>query len=320
MLDLSMNDEDYAVNSTVRWAKGVAIISVLTSLVVAAPRPAAAQQVCGAAGTYFVMTGMVASGTVVVTGAGQASGFAALACGNGALASGDGTVAVGGFAGFNSNDAGNVNNTFIGKSSANNVVGFANVAIGELTGSRVKGSTNIAIGQSAGSQVTGSANSAVGPGSGFQVNGASNVAFGRSAGAFVTGNNNVAIGSGAGSGTPARALGDSNTVAIGNEAVASADGGVAIGNGAQATRANQLVLGTAKYTYSIPGIASAESRAAQTGPVQIVTSDAYGNLVTNTAAGLELATKSDLSAINSLLATIESRLRELDGRLKSLAR
>jgi hypothetical protein len=34
-LDLSMNDEDYAVNSTVRRAKGVAIISVLTSLVVA---------------------------------------------------------------------------------------------------------------------------------------------------------------------------------------------------------------------------------------------------------------------------------------------
>jgi trimeric autotransporter adhesin len=58
----------------------------------------------------------------------------------------------------------------------------------------------------------------------------------------------------------------------------------------------------------MPGITSAASTAAQSGPVQIVTSDASGNLATNTAAGLGLATTSQISAINGQLASLQSQI------------
>ena len=52
----------------------------------------------------------------------------------------------------------------------------------------------------------------------------------------------------------------------------------AIGYGATTTRDNQMAFGTASNTYTTPGITSAASKAAQTGPTQVVTSDAGGNL------------------------------------------
>jgi autotransporter adhesin len=117
----------------------------------------------------------------------------------------------------------------------------------------------------------------------------------------------------AGSGSLLNPLNVSNTVAVGNGATASADGAVAIGNGAQATRQNQVVLGTPNYLYTLPGITTT-STAAQSGPLQIVTSDASGTLGTNTAAGLGLATTSDISAINAELGGINARLNDLDSR------
>ena len=59
---------------------------------------------------------------------------------------------------------------------------------------------------------------------------------------------------------------------------------MALGAGAQTTAANQVVIGGATNTYTTPGIASAASRAAQVGPVGIVTSDANGNLATDGGA------------------------------------
>ena len=59
---------------------------------------------------------------------------------------------------------------------------------------------------------------------------------------------------------------------------------MALGSGAQTTAANQVVIGGATNTYTTPGIASAASRAAQVGPVEIVTSDANGNLATDGGA------------------------------------
>ena len=56
------------------------------------------------------------------------------------------------------------------------------------------------------------------------------------------------------------------------------------------TREDQMVFGTETNTYTNPGITSVASRAAQTGPVEIVTSDGSGNLATNTVSGLGLAT------------------------------
>ncbi|GAB5443217.1 MAG: hypothetical protein Fues2KO_35660 [Fuerstiella sp.] len=58
-----------------------------------------------------------------------------------------------------------------------------------------------------------------------------------------------------------------------------------------------MVFGTTSNTYTAPGITSAASTAAQTGPRQIVTSDASGNLATDTPAGLGLASSTDLSSV-----------------------
>ena len=41
-----------------------------------------------------------------------------------------------------------------------------------------------------------------------------------------------------------------------------------------------MVFGTASNTYTAPGITSSASKAAQSGPTQIVTADAGGNLAT----------------------------------------
>ncbi|MEO8493925.1 MAG: hypothetical protein ABI614_02565 [Planctomycetota bacterium] len=54
-----------------------------------------------------------------------------------------------------------------------------------------------------------------------------------------------------------------------------------------------MVCGTATNTYTAPGITSAASKATQTGPLEIVTSDADGNLASQTSAGLGLATTAD---------------------------
>ena len=50
----------------------------------------------------------------------------------------------------------------------------------------------------------------------------------------------------------------------------------------EGTRANQVVLGTASETYTLPGIASAASTAEQSGPLGLVTSDPFGNLASDT--------------------------------------
>jgi len=68
--------------------------------------------------------------------------------------------------------------------------------------------------------------------------------------------------------------------AIGTQAQASGEESVAIGAGAIASRPRQVVIGTAASSYSLPGLTSAASRAAQSGPTQVVTTDAAGNLAT----------------------------------------
>ena len=57
------------------------------------------------------------------------------------------------------------------------------------------------------------------------------------------------------------------------------------------------------------GIASAASAAAQTGPVQVVTSDASGNLATSSLAALGLASAGDVSAINARLDSLTREAR-----------
>jgi hypothetical protein len=101
----------------------------------------------------------------------------------------------------------------------------------------------------------------------------------------------------------------SNGIAIGNNVSVAGANGVAIGSGSNAN-----FSGTAGNTYTMAGLTSAASRAAQSGPQQIVTSDAGGNLATSTLAGLGLASSADIGAINSQLTAINNRLNDLDTR------
>jgi len=103
-----------------------------------------------------------------------------------------------------------------------------------------------------------------------------------------TGANAVAIAYGAtASGGNATAIGSNatasggNSTAIGAGSSATYSNSTAIGAGATTTRANQIAIGTSSNTYTLPGISSAASRAAQSGPTRVVTSDAAGNLATS---------------------------------------
>ena len=64
------------------------------------------------------------------------------------------------------------------------------------------------------------------------------------------------------------------SVWIGTLSSAAFANSTAIGNGASTTRANQQSFGTATNTYTMAGLKSAASLAAQTGPVRVVTTDA----------------------------------------------
>ena len=61
-------------------------------------------------------------------------------------------------------------------------------------------------------------------------------------------------------------------------------GSTALGAGAQNTNSNQMVFGTATETYTAPGITSNLSQSRQSGPLEVVTSDANGNLATDNGA------------------------------------
>jgi trimeric autotransporter adhesin len=134
--------------------------------------------------------------------------------------------------------------------------------------------------------------------------GSTNVAIGSSANASGVGVSNTAVGGNA-------VATGANSAAFGSSASATFDNSAAFGNGATATRANQQMFGTASNTYIMAGITSAASAAAQRGPVQIVTSDAGGNLATASAASLGLVNSSQITAINGELANLSSQIGQV---------
>jgi len=277
------------------------------------------------------------------TGGASATGVNSVACGTGANATGIGTTAIGTAAGVGANAA-NATNTFIGASAGQAVTGQGNTATGFNAGTNVNGSRNAATGIGAGFNVTGSSNTATGDSAGSGVTGSSNTATGDSAGSFVTGSNNVALGKGAGSGTLGTPLTASNTVSIGNSAVASKDNAIAIGNGATASGTNstaigngastgthtdaaafgngatvshdhQQMFGTPSNSYTMAGI-NTTSTAAQVGPVKLVTADGAGTLGVSSLSGLGLASTGDIAGINSQIASINSELSDHDARIR----
>jgi trimeric autotransporter adhesin len=121
----------------------------------------------------------------------------------------------------------------------------------------------------AGAQATGDPSTAIGFAA--LASGQHSTAIGGNASA--TGDLSTALGQGA------VASGDSS-LALGQGASAAHDNAVAIGQAVATTRANQVAIGSADHTYTLAGLSSDASLAAQSGAVRMVTADASGNLAT----------------------------------------
>ncbi|QCI67620.1 hypothetical protein E8M01_27375 [Phreatobacter stygius] len=236
-------------------------------------------------------------------------------------------------------DAGH--NTAVGFGA--NAAGIAsnNTAIGEFANAGGSQANNVAIGGAATASGANRSSTAVGFdaratgvdtaafGATSRATGVNASAFGR--GAQATADNAVAAGSGAtASGTGSASYGNAsvasgltasafgagaqatadNASAIGSGAVAAHSNASAIGRGATTTRANQVMVGSASNTYTLAGIGSAASRAAQTGPTQFVTSDASGNLA------LSPISPASLSALDGRIGALESAVAGLQGDIR----
>jgi hypothetical protein len=165
------------------------------------------------------------------------------AIGAGSIASGDDAVAVGGAGG-----------AVVGA----HATGDGSIAMGVNSTSSNFGSVSIGSGSSS----TGAGSIAIGGGNnaGFSTNSANATADG----AIAIGTNSQA------SGTDATALGANSTAGFANS--------TAIGVGAATSRGNQMAFGTGSNTYTMAGITSAASAAAQSGQLGFVTTDSSGNL------------------------------------------
>jgi hypothetical protein len=96
--------------------------------------------------------------------------------------------------------------------------------------------------------------------------------------------------------------------AFGDNASATGENSAAIGPGAVASQDNEVVLGTSSHSYQAPGITSSQSRSRQSGQLEIVTSDANGNLAT------------DGGQVFNQLASLDNDLSAIDHRLNTLDR
>ena len=224
-------------------------------------------------------------------------------------------------------------NTANGNFAGREVFGSNNTASGYNSGNDVDGDDNTASGLASGNDVTGNANTASGLASGQNVDGDANAAYGSRAGQNVTGDNNIAFGTNAGSGID----GDRTRVVrhdgVGTNALASADGAIAMGlnasaahsnsaafgNDATTTRANQQVFGTAANTYTMGGITSDASKTAQGAPTHLVTSNTGGDLAAYTFAELGLASSGDVSNLQSQINGLGRRDRELTEGIAAVA-
>lgn len=234
-----------------------------------------------------------------------ASGTSATALGSYAVASGTSSTALGaGAQAFDSNGiSGGTNMTALGQAaiaSRDNATatgqgaqasGLASSAYGQ--GSVASAGQTTALGQGA---VASSDNATV-TGQGAQAGGVASSAYGQ--GSLASADQSTAIGQGArasgenatATGQGARAGGDDSS-AYGQDALALGDQSTAIGAGARAgyansaayganartTAVNQQVFGTTENRYTMPGLTSAASTAAQSGDLSLPTTDAAGNL------------------------------------------
>jgi trimeric autotransporter adhesin len=100
----------------------------------------------------------------------------------------------------------------------------------------------------------------------------------------------------------------SDATAVGYGANAAHADSTAIGRGATTTRASQVMIGTSTNTYSMPGVTSAASRAAQSGPTQVLTTDAAGNIAT---ANVDIGRiGSDISRLRGDVSSLRKEARQ----------
>ncbi len=179
-----------------------------------------------------------------------------------------------------------------------NASGGSTTALG--TGARATQFGATAIG--AGAVASGDPTTAVG------FNAAATGAEASAFGAFAqaTGDNSTALGRSASAG--------GNATAIGVGATAGQADSVALGAGVTTTRANQVAIGTAGQTYTLAGIASVSSLAAQSGPTGFVTTDANGNLAA-TSIG-----PGTVAALEGRVGSLENRAASLEGNVIQLRR
>ena len=221
-------------------------------------------------------------------GSASATGIDAFACGLNASAAGTESLAVGKIAnasngwatalGTNARAAGQ-NSTAVGKNA--NASQYNTTAIGKDANASNQRAT--AVGKNA--NAAGIASTAIGEGSTANLEG---TAIGQSAYAFDAatslGQEASAIGFGSTAiGKDANAAGVSST-AVGNQASAGHLRSAAFGAGATTDRDYQMVFGTSENTYTMRGLTSDASRAAQSGPLEMVTTDAAGNLASDGGA------------------------------------
>ncbi len=174
----------------------------------------------------------------------------------------------------NGASAGSINSTALGTGAE--ASGIGGTALGARTSALGNGAT--AIGGDADASGVGAQADTAG--------GTSAIAIGdNSFATTTTGDASIAIGLGASStGSVSLGTGASSAnggTAIGDGSSATFVNSSAFGGGAAATRADQVVVGTLSNTYTLPGITSAPSMAAQSGPIEVVTTDAAGNFATD---------------------------------------
>jgi trimeric autotransporter adhesin len=92
-----------------------------------------------------------------------------------------------------------------------------------------------------------------------------------------------------------------DATAVGYGSSAAYANSTAIGGGATTTRAGQVMIGTAANTYTMPGVTSAASRAAQSGPTRVLTTDAAGNIATSNV---------DINRIGADISNLRSETRK----------
>jgi len=129
----------------------------------------------------------------------------------------------------------------------------------------------------------------------------------------------------AASGGNSSAYGDASTAsgadssAYGESSTAAFNGSAAFGFGATTTRADQQAFGTASNIYTMAGITSAASKAAQGAPTHLVTSNTSGDVAAYTFAELSLASAGDVSGLQSQIDRLERRDNKLTEGIATVA-